>query len=118
MNFSKNLYHFRKNMNINTNHCKNNRIYYAFLHNKIISNKLPICKPILPYTPIVPYKKKDIDINNSINKSINTMMINTDLTNKLNGKNNYFNIILISSLTGILSYSSLYIYVCINNLVI
>ena len=127
MYFSKILNNFTKNsittiykQNHNYNIRKKN-IYYELLQNKNITNKLPVCKSILPYTPLIPNTKirklpsvpkipniPSIPKIPKINASIG------QITNK--HINNYSKLIIISSIASIITYSSVYFYLFINNI--
>jgi len=134
MYFSKLLNNFSKN-SITTIYKKNNisnihqkHIFYKLLQHKNyknipniqnisniqnIPNKLPICASILPYTPIIPYKTKTKP-NTNIN---NSLLVSNESSKEFNIKhdtNKYIKILFISSLSGAISYSGLYIYLFIN----
>ena len=129
-------YKHNNNYNIREKH-----IFYQVLQNKNyknIPNKLPLCKSILPYKAILPYKNNSKLNDTKVN---NTKLINSDSITELNNSNNtnnntnnsnnsnntnthitetntshYIKIIIISSITGLISYSGLYVYLFINNI--
>lgn len=112
------IYKQNNNYNIRQKH-----IFYQLLqnqNNKNIPNKLPLCKSILPYTPILPYKK-DTKLNDT--QMNDTKLINNESLTELNSNNiqynntnDYLKIIIISSISGLISYSGLYIYLFINDI--
>ena len=138
MYFTKLLYHFSKNMNKNmntsTNCIKNKHIIYTLLQNKMTPYKLPSVKNIRHYKKIVPCmsnKKENVkqihvqmqknsntntDTNTSTNTNTNT---NTNSLSLLNNEHyNYTKIIIISTLSGFMCYSSIHVYLFINNMIL
>jgi hypothetical protein len=113
-----------KNMNTSTNCIKNKHIIYTLLQNKMTPYKLPSVKNIRHYKKIVPCmtnkKENAHQIHIQMHKNSNT---NTDTnTNSLSLLNKehykYTRIIIISTLSGFMCYSSMHIYLFINNMIL
>ena len=111
---------YKKNNNSNI---RQKHILYQLLQDKNNKNnlyKLPTIhnKNILPNTPILS-DKTDTKLNNTkLNDVINKESItelNISNVNHNNAKN-YIKIIIISSVTGLISYSGLYVYSFINDI--
>ena len=74
----------------NINYIRNKHIYYQLIKNKIIPYKIQL--------PYIEKKKTEIYFNDN--------------------SKNYIKIIVISTVTGLFSYSSLYVYTVINHIVL
>jgi hypothetical protein len=102
---------YKKNNNYNI---RQKHILYQLLQDKNNKHNLyklpPICKNILPHTPILSHKNDTKLINCESITELNISNI------KHKNTNNYLKIIIISSATGLLSYSGLYVYLFINNI--